>query len=115
MEVGAVGGAGTRAETAAAQRMEAAVRRAQDRLEAERDLQRLREAAADFEALFLQQLFSVMRRSVPQGGLFEKSFARQTYEDMFFEELAKVSAQAGGLGLADMLMEQLGKAVYDLK
>lgn len=115
MDLSGIGGAGARADTTTAQRMETAVRRAQGRLEEERDLERLRQAAEDFEALFLQQLFSVMRRSIPKGGLFEESFARQTYEDMFYEELSKVSAQAGGLGLADMIMQQLGKAVYDVK
>lgn len=115
MDLGAIGGAGAKSQTAATQRMDAAVRRTKDRLEAERDMEHLRQAAADFEALFLQQLFSAMRRTVPKGGLFEQSFARETYEDMFFEELSNVSAKAGGLGLAEMIMEQLGKAVYDVK
>jgi|GEM_PF-947642 len=67
----------------------------------------LREAVREFEALFIHHIIKGMRRTVPEGGLFEKSFAREVYEDMMDQETAKSMASAGGIGLADLLYDQL--------
>ncbi|MBC8366171.1 rod-binding protein [bacterium] len=71
----------------------------------------LKEAAQDFEALFLRQLLASMRRTVPEGDPDMKGPGMEIYENMLDAEFAKHISQSGrGLGLADMLMKQFEKA-----
>lgn len=67
-----------------------------------------REAAEAFESLFLEQLLAEMRKSVPEGGLFKKGFAEQTFEGMLDRTYAGLMAARGGVGLADQLMRAWG-------
>lgn len=68
----------------------------------------LREAAQDFEAIFLRQLLSLMRRSVPEGDPDLAAPGREIYESMVDEAFAESMARSGrGLGLAEMLLAQL--------
>lgn len=73
----------------------------------------LRAVATSFEALFLRQLLSVMRSSVPQGGLFEETPARRLFEEMRDDQLAEEMASAGGIGLAKILLEEWRRAYND--
>ena len=58
-----------------------------------------KEVAGQFEAMLVQHLINGMRQGSFSG---KKDFARQTFEQMFDEEIARaVSAQ--GLGLGDAL------------
>lgn len=67
----------------------------------------LRWAAQQLEAFFTRELFTSMRRTVPEGGLFKKSFASEMYEDMLWDERAKAAVAAGGLGLSELILSQL--------
>ena len=70
----------------------------------------LSEALKDFEALFVNQLLQVMRRSVPEGDPGLRSPGTQLYRQMLDEEMSRLIAHSGkGLGLAEMLQQQLGK------
>lgn len=71
------------------------------------DEAQLLEAARAFESLFLQMLLQGMRRTVPEGGLFPKGFAVETYEGMYDQHLSEEMAKAGGIGLAKLIVEQL--------
>lgn len=71
------------------------------------DAEALQRAAEEFEAFFLQQMLSVMRRTVPEGGFLEKDHAHQIFEGMLDEALAGEMARAGGIGLANLLVAQL--------
>ena len=71
-----------------------------------------REAATQFEALFVQQLIQTMRetvRAINPNPLFGGGQDAQIFMSMFDEELAKGIAAEGGLGLADSLVEQLDR------
>lgn len=72
-----------------------------------RDPEKLKGAAQQFEAVFIQQMFKAMRDSVPEGGLFEKDNADDIYAQMQDAEAAKIMAQQGGIGLADLMIKQL--------
>ena len=67
----------------------------------------IRDAAEQFEALFVQQILKKMRSASPDDSLFGGSGMEMAHE-MFDTEVAKRMSQAGGLGLADMLVRQLG-------
>ncbi len=68
--------------------------------------QRLRESCEGFESLFIQKLWQQMRATVPKEGYLH-SRDEEMYQSMFDQELAKKMASAGGIGLADMLFDQL--------
>ncbi|MFV0423627.1 peptidoglycan DD-metalloendopeptidase family protein [Oleidesulfovibrio sp.] len=68
--------------------------------------QRLRESCEGFESLFIQKLWQQMRATVPKEGYLH-SRDEEMYQSLFDVELSKKMASAGGIGLADMLYEQL--------
>ncbi len=70
---------------------------------------KLKKACTDFEALLLNQMLEVMRKSVPKGGLFSGGHAEEVFQSMQDEKLAEHLAQNGGLGLADRLYAQLSR------
>lgn len=67
----------------------------------------------EFEAIFVQQVFKSMRQTVPEGELLPRGNAEQIYTDMQDIEAAKQLTAQGGIGLAEMLIEQLQKDVKD--
>lgn len=67
----------------------------------------LKEAAAKFEALFLYQLLQAMRKTVPKGGLLDSGFSGEMYTAMLDEALSEELAKAGGIGLSEILLDQL--------
>jgi flagellar protein FlgJ len=67
----------------------------------------LARACADFEALFLQQLFARMRATVPRSELSGGGQAEALYTEMLDGELARSMAQGRGIGLAEMMYRQI--------
>jgi peptidoglycan hydrolase FlgJ len=70
----------------------------------------LKQACKDFESLFLNQLLTAMRKTIPKGGGFEDeegSREREMYESMLDSEMAKSWAHSDGIGLANVLYQQL--------
>ena len=70
----------------------------------------LKQACKDFESLFLNQLLTAMRKTIPKGGAFEDedgSREREMYESMLDSEMAKSWSQSDGIGLANVLYQQL--------
>ncbi len=81
------------------------------------DLQRMRRTkdldglAGEFEALLTERLLKVMRRTVPEGGLFPKSLQKDLFTELFDRELARKLAHGRGLGLARVISRSLGAAM----
>jgi len=75
----------------------------------EQDKEKLREACRDLESVFLNMMFKSMRNTVEKSGLFEESFAANVYEDMLYEKYAQEASKGKGLGLGEMLYQQLVK------
>lgn len=67
----------------------------------------LKEAAKQFEAMFLYEMFKKMRESVPKGGLFNESMGEKVYQSMLDMEISAKAAESGGLGLAEVVYQQL--------
>ncbi len=73
-----------------------------------REAKALREACEGFEAMFLSMMYKQMRATVPEGGLFgKKSNALEIFEDMRDAEMMNAAAKSGGIGIADMMYQQL--------
>lgn len=67
----------------------------------------IKEVAAEFEAQFVSMMLKSMREAVQSDGLFSNDHV-ETFQGMFDQEIAqKLSARAGGIGLADMIARQL--------
>jgi len=71
--------------------------------------EKLKESAQQFEAIFIQQMFKEMRNTIPDDGLIQRGNADDIYAQLQDMEAAKITAQQGGIGLADMMMQQLLK------
>jgi len=71
--------------------------------------QAIREAAGQFEALFMRQLLKSMRDAIPKSGMWD-SPGQAMYTDMFDQQLAQVVAKGSG-SLADVIARQLSRNV----
>jgi len=69
----------------------------------------LKKASQELESVFLNIMLSTMRKTIPDGGLVEKSQATKTFESMLDEEYAKSLSKSGGIGLAEVIQKQLKK------
>ncbi len=65
----------------------------------------LRQAAGQFEALFMQQLLKSMRDAMPKSGMFDGP-GHETYVGMLDQQLAQSMANRPG-GLAEIIARQL--------
>ena len=80
-----------------------------------KDLAALRQSCHEFEAMFADQMFKAMRETVPDGGLFKKSMAIETYQEMLDMETARQAAQGKGLGIGEAMYKQLAKHLEQVK
>ncbi len=73
-----------------------------------RDPAALREVASQFEALFLQTMLKSMREASLGDPIFGNSDQQEMYQGMMDQQLALEMASGKGIGLAEMLVRQLG-------
>lgn len=70
-------------------------------------LERTREVAEDFEAVFIHQMLAAMRQGVsedsPLGG------PDSPFGNLLLSEQAKLISKAGGIGVADHVLQELLK------
>lgn len=71
----------------------------------------LRKVAEQFEALFYNQLLQSMRSTVPENQFWGQSSGTKIYRQLHDQELAGQLAGQGGLGIADLIIEQFAGAV----
>lgn len=69
---------------------------------------KLREACEGFESIFIQKMWQEMRNAVPKTGILQGREER-FWQDMYDQELSKSMTRAGGIGIADMMYEQLSR------
>jgi len=68
----------------------------------------LREASRQFEAVFMNQMISAMRKTVGEGGILNKSNGESIFEGMLDEEWAKkMASKTGPNSLSEILYKQL--------
>ena len=78
----------------------------------QKNLQKLHETAQQMESLFVNMLFTEMRKTTSQTSLTGKaSQAEQTFQAMLDEKNSENLAKTGSLGLAKMIEQQLRSAV----
>ncbi len=70
---------------------------------------RLREAAEDFEAVFLAQMLAPMFAGLEADGPFSGGQSESVYRSLLIEEYGKAMARNGGVGIADAVERELLK------
>jgi flagellar protein FlgJ len=73
------------------------------------DPEEMKKACKDFESLFVSHLLKEMRNTVPQNDLFGGGPAEKIYTAMLDGEVAKHVSHQRGIGLAEMLYDQVVK------
>lgn len=68
-----------------------------------------REAAEEFEAVFLAQMMAHMFEGISTDGLFSGGQAEQVYRSILVNEYGRIAAKSGGLGIADQVMSEILK------
>ena len=68
----------------------------------------LRNACLKMESLFLHYLIKEMRSTIDKSGFISGGRAEEIYTSMLDSEMAKEASQRGAIGLADLLLRQLG-------
>lgn len=71
-------------------------------------------AAEGMEAMFLDYMMQVMRKTVPKSELDLESPASEIYRGMLDSEYAQKAAHQGGIGLADQVIAYLDRQAYNL-
>jgi peptidoglycan hydrolase FlgJ len=71
---------------------------------------RLRDVCEQFEAIFVKQMLTSMRRTVNKTGLVDGGMAEEIFEDMLYDEYATSIAKTTRLGISEMLYKELSQA-----
>jgi flagellar protein FlgJ len=90
--------------------LEALKRKSRD-VSADGQKQALKQAAHQFEAVFMNMLMKSMRDSLPKDGALDSDSSR-TYTSMLDQQMAQKLSDKG-MGLADMIVKQLDKRTVD--
>lgn len=70
-------------------------------------LEKAREAAQEFEAVFLAQMVSHMFAGIKTDKNFGGGASEDIYRSMMAQEYGKTLAKAGGIGIADQVMREI--------
>jgi len=72
----------------------------------------LKSVAMEFESLFAKQMLDSMRATLsPDDDLFYGGMAQDIFQDMLYEEYARMMAKTGSLGVADIIYKQYEKSL----
>lgn len=73
--------------------------------------EKLQEVAQDFESLFLKQMLDTMRSTLnKENRLVDTGMAGEYFQDMLYDEYSKIMSKRGTFGIAEMIVEQLGRS-----
>jgi len=72
---------------------------------------RLREAAVQFEAVFVRQMLSAMRQTIPDGGLIDGGQAEELFAGMLDGHMSELMAGESKSELADAIYRQLTRGL----
>ncbi|WP_223111626.1 rod-binding protein [Thiospirochaeta perfilievii] len=77
-----------------------------------KDDQKLKESCKEFEAMFIKQMLSSMKKTVNKSGLIKENMGEKIFDDMLSDEYSKSMAQTSSFGIADMMYKQLAVQKY---
>ena len=68
---------------------------------------KLKEAAEDFESLFVFYMLKTMRKTVMKSGMLEGGLGGEIMESLFDQKISQKIARSSQLGIAELLLQQL--------
>lgn len=68
-----------------------------------------KEAAQNFEAFFLAKMMEPMFEGISTNSMFGGGHAEKIYRSMLLDQYGKTMAKAGGIGVADYVMDTMLK------
>lgn len=71
------------------------------------NLEKLRETAQEFEAVFLSQMMKPMFEGIQADDMFGGGQAEDMYRSLMMDEYGKSIAKSGGIGIADNVMREM--------
>lgn len=80
----------------------------------ERSEKEMEKVARDFESVFINKLFESMRKGIPKSGLLDSS-SMDMYQSMMDQEMAKELSKQKGLGMGEMVYNDLSRMNKILK
>lgn len=83
-----------------------------------KDKEELKKVSQEIEAIFLNMMFSQMNSSILKSDLIEKAPGHEIWESMFNEKVADEASKGKGIGLAELIYQQISKNIentYKLK
>lgn len=72
-----------------------------------KDPRAMRQAAQEFEAVFLSQMFGHVFENMKTDSVFGGGQAEKVYRSLLVDEYGKTMARAGGIGIADAVLAQM--------
>jgi flagellar protein FlgJ len=76
------------------------------------DKEKLKEAASEFEALFVKQMLDTMRKTLhKEDRLIEGGMAEDIFEDMLYTEYSRLMTKSGDFGIANGIINQYERFV----
>ncbi len=76
------------------------------------DDKKLKESCQEFEAMFIKQMLSAMKKTVNKSGLIKENMGEKIFDDMLNDEYAKSMASTSEFGIAEMMYKQLAVDKY---
>lgn len=73
------------------------------------DSRAAREAAVEFEAVFLSEMLSPVFEDLETDGLFGGGSGERIYRSLLVQEIGRSMARAGGVGIADAVQREIMK------
>ncbi|MEO3429436.1 rod-binding protein [Pelagibius sp. CAU 1746] len=70
-------------------------------------LKQAKQAAEEFESLFIAEMLSPVFESLDTGGLFGGGQGEKIYRSLMVQEYGKAIAKAGGIGIADTVQREI--------
>ncbi len=77
------------------------------------DRKSIREAAEEFEAVFVSQMLTPMFETLESDSMFGGGPGEEIYRSMMVQEYGKAIARSGGIGIADSVARELIKIQED--
>ncbi|HBC74272.1 MAG: hypothetical protein A2008_02630 [Candidatus Wallbacteria bacterium GWC2_49_35] len=77
----------------------------------EQKMKQLKEAAAEFESIFVHNLLKSMRSTIQKTNIISGGNAETIYQDMLDENYSKIAVKRSDFGIARKVYEQFSKTI----
>ena len=77
-----------------------------DNIYKEKEVEKLKGLCSEFESIFIYNMLRAMRSTIPKSSLLSESKSEEFYTAMFDQQLARMAALRGEMGISSLLSKQ---------